>query len=236
MSEASHAVVDDMQIIAVVLRIRIRGQEVLNVCMHGDMEVDIFHDPDTVDAVQKQPDSPYVRGPAMAPLTKVSVMAQVRQSALRETCDMGWLHVRNTTTTHQSPDNTRRSGIARDKRTGVQYILHLSLDVHPKRTENATNATNVASQPPPAPANSAHISSRHDGGTTVHEEPEEPEAPYGALHADVQAQWSRVTGTCKIRAGTIPQKDHWRVHNDRVTNGYVRIPYLGMRNVLNGSK
>ena len=176
MPEASHAVKEVGRMIAVVLRIRIRGPEVLNVCDHGAMEADIFHDPDTVDAVQKQPDSPYVRGPAMAPLTKVSVMAQVRQSVLRETCDMGWLHVRNTTTAHQSPDNTRRSGSARDKRTGVEYISHLSLDVHPKRTENAT---------PPAPANSAH-GSRHDGGTTVHEE---PSAPYGALHGGAQAQW-----------------------------------------------
>ena len=117
--------------IAVVLRIRIRGQEVVHVRMHGDIEVDIFPDPDTVDAVQKQPDSPYVRGPAMAPLTKVSVMAQVRQSALRETFDRVWLQVRNTSTAHQSPDNTRRSGIAREQHKGVQYISLLSLDEHP---------------------------------------------------------------------------------------------------------
>ena len=42
-----------------------------------------------------------------------------------------------------------------------------------------------------------------------------------------------VTGTRKIGAGTIQQKDNWRVNNDRVTNGYVRIPYLGIQNVTN---
>ena len=64
MSEASHAVGDDMEMIAVVLRIRIRGREVRHVAvgdsMVANMEVDIFPDPDTVDAVQKQPEDPNV--------------------------------------------------------------------------------------------------------------------------------------------------------------------------------
>ena len=102
MSEASHGVAEHVEMIAVVLRIRIRGQEVLIVVVREAMVDYIFPDPDTVDAVQKQPDSPYVRGPAMAPLTKpaegrtqaelapkgltaaqlrVSVMAQVRSQS-----------------------------------------------------------------------------------------------------------------------------------------------------------
>ena len=167
----------------------------------------------------------------MAPLTKVSVMAQV----LSETCDMGRLHVRNTTTAQQSPDSTRRTGIVRDK-----DISHLSLDVHSKRAEKDTVATNVAFQLLPALANSAHIIIKHDGGTTVHEEPEEPEAPYGALHAgaqaqdQVQVQGRMVTGTGKTtQRKAIHRKNIWRVTNDRVTNGHVRIPYLGIRNVTN---
>ena len=60
MSEASHGVIEVRRMIAVVLRIRIRGQEVLHVVDIGDIEVDIFDDPDTVDAVQKQPEDPNV--------------------------------------------------------------------------------------------------------------------------------------------------------------------------------
>ena len=191
-------------------------------------KVDIFPDPDTVDAVQQQPDSPYVRGPAMAPLTKVSVMAQVSQSVRQETNDMVQVHVhvRNTATAHQSPDSTSKSGIVRDKDIP---------DVHPERAEKDIFVTNLALQPLPALANSAHITSRHG-----HEEPEEPEEPYGALHADVQAQAQvqgrMVTGTCKTGSGNSMMDDHWRVTNDRVPNGYVRIPYLGIRDVPNGSK
>ena len=60
MSEASHGVAEVIEMIAVVLRIRIRGQEVVQMFVHGAMEVDIFPDPDTVDAVQKQPEDPNV--------------------------------------------------------------------------------------------------------------------------------------------------------------------------------
>ena len=218
--------------IAVVLRIRIRGREVrivaVGFAMVDAIKVDIFPDPDTVDAVQQQPDSPYVRGPAMAPLTKVSVMAQVSQSVRQETCDMVRLHVRNTATAHQSPDSTSKSGIVRDK-----DISQHSPDVHPERAEKDTFATNLALQPLPALANSAHITSRHG-----HEEPEEPEEPYGALHADVQAQVQvqgrMVTGTCKTGSGNSIMDDHLHGNNDRVPNGYVRIPYLGIRMFTRG--
>ena len=60
MSEASHAVAEHVKMIAVVLRIRIRGREVRHGFVRDVMEVDIFPDPDTVDAVQKQPEDPNV--------------------------------------------------------------------------------------------------------------------------------------------------------------------------------
>ena len=60
MPEASHAVKEVGRMIAVVLRIRIRGQEVVHVVVDVYIEVDIFPDPDTVDAVQKQPEDPNV--------------------------------------------------------------------------------------------------------------------------------------------------------------------------------
>ena len=60
MSEASHGVIEVRRMIAVVLRIRIRGREVLNLDVERNIKVNIFPDPDTVDAVQKQPEDPNV--------------------------------------------------------------------------------------------------------------------------------------------------------------------------------
>ena len=69
-SEACHAVVVVSKMIVVALRIQIRKREVRHVGVGGDVvdvvidkNVNIFPDPDTVDAVQKQPEGPHVGGP-----------------------------------------------------------------------------------------------------------------------------------------------------------------------------
>ena len=60
MPEASHGVMEVVEMIAVVLRIRIRGPEVLNVRVREVMVADIFDSMDSMDAVQKQPEDPNV--------------------------------------------------------------------------------------------------------------------------------------------------------------------------------
>ena len=62
MPEASHGVKEVGRMIAVVLRIRIRGQEVLNVRVREVMVADIFDSMDSMDTVQKQPEDPNVSG------------------------------------------------------------------------------------------------------------------------------------------------------------------------------